>query len=357
MRARGRCAPRRARGDLGRSFLFTRIAAPGDRPGRDRRPAHADRRRRARRLASPSPASTPQWRRWWRYYVLVGMLTSALPFLLFGYAALRPYRRHDGGDERHLADVGRAARGVVRERDSCASSIAGLALGVAGVALVTQPAAGGAMPSCRRGGARRRLLLWLVGRGACGAGRAARRRAAWRSARSSRRSPVRCRSSRFRRPRPCPAPLVVIEHAGARPGLRRGRLSAVLPPDRRHRRGRRADRDLPDPGIRRAVGRAVPWRSRSLPRSPARASSSPEPYWFSCSQELVFDELVRRLEVHLPELGGARVLTAREPLARQLDPQARLVERVRIEQHLAFAGRRIVMRMPSPPKPVGTGSM
>jgi hypothetical protein len=28
---------------------------------------------------------------------------------------------------------------------------------------------------------------------------------------------------------------------------------------------------------------------------------------FSCSQELVLDKLVRRLEVHLPELGGARV--------------------------------------------------
>src|SRR5258708_38577606 len=52
----------------GASFLFIRIAAP-----------------------VIGPAATgfdAQWRRWWRYYLLIGALNSAAPFLLYGYSAL-----------------------------------------------------------------------------------------------------------------------------------------------------------------------------------------------------------------------------------------------------------------------------
>src|SRR5688572_675333 len=31
----------------------------------------------------------PQWRRWGRHYVAMGLLTSGLPFLLYAYAALQ----------------------------------------------------------------------------------------------------------------------------------------------------------------------------------------------------------------------------------------------------------------------------
>ena len=30
----------------------------------------------------------PQWRRWWGQYIVVGILSSAVPFLLWAYAAL-----------------------------------------------------------------------------------------------------------------------------------------------------------------------------------------------------------------------------------------------------------------------------
>src|SRR5258708_35061064 len=52
----------------GASFLFIRIAAP-----------------------VIGPAATgfdAQWRRWWRYYLLIGALNSNAPFLLYGYSPL-----------------------------------------------------------------------------------------------------------------------------------------------------------------------------------------------------------------------------------------------------------------------------
>jgi len=71
----------------GASFLFMRIAAPAIGPV-----ASAD----VRMLIAGAALAAyyaftgfdAQWRRWWRYYLFIGALNSAAPFLLYGYAAL-----------------------------------------------------------------------------------------------------------------------------------------------------------------------------------------------------------------------------------------------------------------------------
>ena len=83
-----------------------------------------------------------QWRRWWRQYVIVGLFTSAAPFLLFAYAALSL--------SAGLMSVINASSPIwgalfsawlLGERLS-GRAVAGLAIGVAGVALVTRADAG-----------------------------------------------------------------------------------------------------------------------------------------------------------------------------------------------------------------------
>jgi len=120
----------------GASFLFMRIAAPAIGPV-----ATAD----VRMLIAGGTLAAyyaftgfdAQWRRWWRYYLFIGALNSAAPFLLFGYAALD-------------LSVGLMAvlnatspmwgallcALVLRERLS-PGRITGLVLGVIGVALVS----------------------------------------------------------------------------------------------------------------------------------------------------------------------------------------------------------------------------
>src|SRR5438552_18729778 len=71
----------------GASFLFMRIAAPAIGPV-----ATAD----VRMLIAGGALAgyyaftgfDAQWRRWWRYYLFIGALNSAAPFLMYGYAAL-----------------------------------------------------------------------------------------------------------------------------------------------------------------------------------------------------------------------------------------------------------------------------
>src|SRR6266850_771644 len=71
----------------GASFLFMRIAAPAIGPV-----ATAD----VRMLIAGAALAAyyaftgfdAQWRRWWHYYLFIGALNSAAPFLLYGYAAL-----------------------------------------------------------------------------------------------------------------------------------------------------------------------------------------------------------------------------------------------------------------------------
>jgi drug/metabolite transporter (DMT)-like permease len=84
----------------------------------------------------------PQWRRWWRYYLVIGVLNSAAPFLLFGYAALDlsvglmvVFNATSPMWGAILSAL------VLGERLSIARG-AGLALGVVGVALVSGPEVG-----------------------------------------------------------------------------------------------------------------------------------------------------------------------------------------------------------------------
>jgi drug/metabolite transporter (DMT)-like permease len=121
----------------GSSFLFMRIAAPALGPV-----LTAD----LRMLIAGAALAVylnflgveTQWRRWWRQYLLVGVLTSALPFSLYAYAALEV----SAGVMAVLnatAPMWGALLGVVILRERLGGvRLAGLALGVAGVALLTR---------------------------------------------------------------------------------------------------------------------------------------------------------------------------------------------------------------------------
>ena len=128
----------------GASFLFVRIASPAIGPV-----LTADSRMLIAGLALAlyfrAIGFDAQWRRWWPQYVIVGLLTSAVPFLLYAYAALSLTAG--------LMSVINASSPMwgalfsawlLRERLS-RRGIAGLAIGVAGVALVTRPEAGDAL--------------------------------------------------------------------------------------------------------------------------------------------------------------------------------------------------------------------
>lgn len=121
----------------GASFLFMRIAAPALGPV-----LTADLRMLIAGAALLAyfqiTGFEPEWRRWGRQYVIVGVLTSGLPFLLYAYAAL-----HLTAGLMSVLNATSPMWGAVLsaallgERLS-ARRAAGLALGVAGVALVTQ---------------------------------------------------------------------------------------------------------------------------------------------------------------------------------------------------------------------------
>jgi len=84
----------------------------------------------------------PQWRRWWRQYFVVGALTSAIPFALYAYAALEV----SAGLMAVLnatAPMFGALLGVLLLGDRLtAGRAAGLALGIAGVVLLSRAEAG-----------------------------------------------------------------------------------------------------------------------------------------------------------------------------------------------------------------------
>ena len=71
----------------GASFLFVRIAAPAIGPV-----ATADLRMliggSALAVYHAAIGFDGQWRRWWRYYLAIGILNSAAPFLLYAFAAV-----------------------------------------------------------------------------------------------------------------------------------------------------------------------------------------------------------------------------------------------------------------------------
>jgi drug/metabolite transporter (DMT)-like permease len=125
----------------GASFLFTRIVAPVLGPV-----LTADLRMLVAGLALVAyfrfAGFDPQWRRWGRKYALVGLLNSGLPFLLFAYAAL-----HLSAGLMAVLNATAPMWGalltvlLLGERLS-GRRAAGLALGVAGVAVLSRADAG-----------------------------------------------------------------------------------------------------------------------------------------------------------------------------------------------------------------------
>jgi drug/metabolite transporter (DMT)-like permease len=137
----------------GASFLFTRIAAPSLGPV-----IVAELRTLIAGIALAAwfafAGFNPEWRRWGRQYVIVGILTSAVPFLLWAYAALsltaglmsvlnaRPFRPRAWTSVLNATSPmwgALCSALLLGERLNARRSL-GLVIGVAGVALVTRPA-------------------------------------------------------------------------------------------------------------------------------------------------------------------------------------------------------------------------
>jgi drug/metabolite transporter (DMT)-like permease len=78
-----------------------------------------------------------QWRRWWRYYLAIGVLNCVLPFLLFGYAALTLTVGLLVVLNATSPMWGALLSAVVLRERLSPGRIAGLVVGVAGVALVS----------------------------------------------------------------------------------------------------------------------------------------------------------------------------------------------------------------------------
>ena len=84
----------------------------------------------------------PQWRRWWAQYFVVGLLTSALPFLLFSYAAVTQTAGLLSVINATSPMWGAVMAAILLGERIKGRRLAGFALGVAGVALVTRPEPG-----------------------------------------------------------------------------------------------------------------------------------------------------------------------------------------------------------------------
>jgi drug/metabolite transporter (DMT)-like permease len=130
----------------GSSFLFTRVAAPAIGPV-----ATADLRMLIGGVALAAWLAftrfDAQWRRWWHFYVLVGLLTSAVPFLLFGYAALELTAGMLVVLNATSPMWGALLAALFEGARLSISGTAGLALGVGGVALLAAPEGGSSLLS------------------------------------------------------------------------------------------------------------------------------------------------------------------------------------------------------------------
>jgi drug/metabolite transporter (DMT)-like permease len=128
----------------GASFLFMRIAAPALGPA-----ATADLRMLIAGVALTAwfahRGFDPQWRRWAGQYFLVGAFNSAAPFLLYSYAALE-LSAGAMAVINAISPMFAALLSVVFLRERLmARRVAGLALGIAGVALISRPSGGGGL--------------------------------------------------------------------------------------------------------------------------------------------------------------------------------------------------------------------
>lgn len=122
----------------GASFLFTRVAAPQIGPL-----ATTDLRMLIGGLALlawfRAIGFDPQWRRWIWQYMVVGLLTSALPFLLYGYAALEMSAGAMSIVNATSPMWGALWSALLLAERITPRALAGLGLGICGVALVANP--------------------------------------------------------------------------------------------------------------------------------------------------------------------------------------------------------------------------
>jgi drug/metabolite transporter (DMT)-like permease len=88
----------------------------------------------------------PEWRRFGRQYVIVGILTSALPFLLWAYAALSLTAGLMSVLNATSPMWGALCSALLLRERLNRRRVLGLVIGVVGVALVTRPEPGGILP-------------------------------------------------------------------------------------------------------------------------------------------------------------------------------------------------------------------
>ena len=129
----------------GASFLFNRIAAPALGPV-----LTAEARTLIAGIALAAyfgvTGYNPEWRRWGRQYLIVGVLTSAVPFLLWAYAALTLTAGLMSVLNATSPMWGAVWSALLLRERLDARRVLGLVIGIAGVALVTQPEAGKILP-------------------------------------------------------------------------------------------------------------------------------------------------------------------------------------------------------------------
>ena len=122
----------------GASFLFVRIVSPAIGPL-----LTADLRMLVAGIALVLwfrlVGFDPQWRRWLREYAIVGLLTSGLPFLLYAYGALSLSAGQMSVINATSPMWGALMAAALLGERLTRRRIAGLALGVAGVALIARP--------------------------------------------------------------------------------------------------------------------------------------------------------------------------------------------------------------------------
>jgi len=125
----------------GASFLFMRIAAPVLGPV-----LTAELRTLIAGIALAAYFAivgfNPEWRRWGRHYVIVGILSSAVPFLLWAYAALSLTAGLLSVLNATAPMWGALCSALLLRERLKPRRILGLVIGVAGVALVTRPDSG-----------------------------------------------------------------------------------------------------------------------------------------------------------------------------------------------------------------------
>jgi drug/metabolite transporter (DMT)-like permease len=126
----------------GASFLFNRIAAPTLGPV-----LTAELRTLIGGVALAGWFAVvgfdPEWRRWWRQYLLVAVFSSALPFVLWAYAALTLTAGLLSVLNATSPMWGAVCSAVLLRERLRPRRIVGLVIGIVGVAVVTRPQAVG----------------------------------------------------------------------------------------------------------------------------------------------------------------------------------------------------------------------